>query len=121
MKAIQQLDDVVTQLVKAVHGSVPLADWREATLTARYSPDGSRSAHDFDYERADGSVERGILPGADARNAICRLTAGHWRSTQYLGQPRWTKLIVKVSHGGKFRIAFDYADDDLAGNVARAH
>lgn len=116
MSILLNLDELLTKIATILVTTSP-ADSTKAMLAARYTPDGSVSAHDFCYQRCDHSLDDVSLPPAAVRSNLIDLTERHWRLTQDLGQPRWYKMTVTVERSGKFNVDFEYKDDYKVGDI----
>jgi hypothetical protein len=119
MHPLAALDDVLSELATVLYQSCPVSNWSRLLLYSKYTPDGSISAHDYDYHLDDGTVDRGSAPDAATEQRIDQLTRRHWRLTQDLGQARWFKMTVTVHRDGRFSADFEYRDDYKDEDIVR--
>jgi Protein of unknown function, DUF600 len=114
-----QLDNLITDIASEIYRSVPIQEWRSATMYAKYTPDASVSGHDFDYVSQDGAVDQSQAPSNSELIRISKATRHHWQLTQDLGQPRWYKMTVTVERTGQFSVDFEYKDDYQVGDIMK--
>lgn len=115
MTSLNELDQLLSDIAALVYRTVPFAEWQQATLHAKYTPDGSVSGHDFDYLLADGRVDRGSSPSRSETDRIEELTERHWA----LSQPRWFAMHLRVTRDGKVHADWEYKDDYQVGDIMR--
>lgn len=115
MTSLQELDRLLSDVAALVYRTVPVQDWQQAILHAKYTPDGSVSGHDFDYVLADGRVDRGSSPSLPEVRQIREITRKHWT----LAQPRWYAMHLTVSKDGKVQADWEYKDDYQVGDIIR--
>ena len=113
MTSLQELDRLLSDIAALVYRTVPVPDWQQAILHAKYTPDGSVSGHDFDYVLADGRVDRGSSPSLPEVRQIREITRQHWTQSQ----PRWYAMHLTVSKDGKVHADWEYKEDYQVGDI----
>ena len=110
MSTLNRLDSLQTEIVASAHKAVPLDEWKSLRMCARYAADGGVGGLEFEFVRANGTLDQTSIPNASHRAVLYAVTKSHWQLTQDLGQPRWFKMVVTVQHSGKFSVDFEYKD-----------
>jgi hypothetical protein len=120
LRALNELDAVVTELAATLYQEAPLQHWEQQRLIARYTPDGGVGSHEYVYTLQDGSVEHGQSPASGAaRAAVRELTRKHWDRSAALGQSRWYQLTLTLDRKGQYRTEFGYGDAYETGDIMR--
>ncbi len=116
---LAELDKMTTEVASHVFRAVPMTDWQRVQAFLKSRPDGSVRTRSYDFLLADGHLDQGTSPIAEADQLVDLTAAKHWQLTQDLGQPRWYKMIVTVERSGKFTVDFKYKDDYQEGDIIK--
>lgn len=110
METLVKLDELVTQIALALHGSAPDPRWARQAYRIAVPEDGSYRAEVYSYWSSDGSVSYDFHT-ASGESRIGQLAMTHWRRTIELGFPRWYTMTVRVERTGKFTVNFEYLEE----------